>query len=92
MTKTEFIKTLAEKVELPQNKTDDVISTMIEIITKTLAKGDEIAFIGFGSFSIKKRAARMGRNPRTGAELKIPAKKVVRFSASSTLKNAVNKK
>ena len=92
MTKTEFIKTLAEKVELPQNKTDEVVSAMIEIITKTLVKGDDIAFVGFGSFSIKKRAARMGRNPRTGAELKIPAKKVVRFLAGGALKNAVNKK
>ena len=92
MTKTEFIKTVAAKLDVPNTKAQACLETILETITKTLAKGDNIAFTGFGTFSVKKRAARIGRNPQTGAELKIAARKVAHFSAGSNLKKSVNKK
>ena len=68
-----------------------MLSLVLETITKTLAKGDEVVFVGFGSFKVKKRSARTGRNPKTGAVLKIPARKVPHFSAGKKLKEAISK-
>ena len=92
MNKKELARNLAKKFELPINKTDSIISATLETVTKTLSKGEDAAFVGFGTFSVKKRAARTGRNPQTGKTIKISARKVVRFSVSKALKNAVNKK
>lgn len=66
------------------------IAALIEIVTATLKKGDNVALVGFGTFEVRKRAARIGRNPATGAELKIKASKVPAFKAGATLKAAVN--
>jgi len=92
MNKKELVRNLAKKFELPINKTDSIISATLETITKALSKGEDAAFVGFGTFSVKKRAARVGRNPQTGETIKISARKVVRFSVGKALKNAVNKK
>ena len=66
------------------------IGALIEIITGALKKGDKVALVGFGTFEVRKRAARTGRNPATGAELKIKASKQPAFKAGATLKAAVN--
>jgi len=68
------------------------LDAVIEGITKALKKGEEVRLVGFGTFSVKKRAAGKGRNPATGEEIKIPASKSARFKSGATLKAALNKK
>jgi len=91
MNKAEFIKCVATKTKQPMTHVDETLSAIIDCITKTIAKNDKITLPGFGTFSMKKRAARTGRNPQTGKPLKIAAKKVPHFSAGKTLKEKVNK-
>ena len=77
------------------NKAELVETTLdafMESVTNSLTKGDPVALVGFGTFSVAKRAARKGRNPATGAEIKIPAARVAKFAAGAKLKKAVNKK
>ena len=92
MTKDEFVKAVASKMDVPNTKANECLGVMLEIITKTLSKGDTISFTGFGKFSVKKRAARRGRNPKTGEAIKISARKVVHFSVGKNLKEKINKK
>ena len=90
MNRKELIEALAKKTESTKADAERNIASLIEIITATLKKGDSISLVGFGSFEVRKRAARVGRNPKTGAELKIKASKVPAFKAGATLKAAVN--
>lgn len=90
MNRKELIEALASKTDSTKADADRSIAAIIEIITATLKKGDSISLVGFGSFEVRKRAARTGRNPKTGAELKIKASKVPAFRAGATLKAAVN--
>ena len=90
MNRKELIEALAKKTESTKADAERNIASLIEIITATLKKGDSITLVGFGSFEVRKRAARVGRNPKTGAELKIKASKVPAFKAGATLKAAVN--
>ncbi len=90
MNRKELIDALAAKTESTKADADRNISALLEIVTATLKKGDSLALVGFGSFEVRKRAARVGRNPKTGAELKIKASKVPAFKAGATLKAAVN--
>ncbi|MEI7843757.1 MAG: HU family DNA-binding protein [Gallionellaceae bacterium] len=90
MNRKELIEALAKKTESTKADADRNISALLEIVTATLKKGDSLALVGFGSFEVRKRAARVGRNPKTGAELKIKASKVPAFKAGATLKAAVN--
>lgn len=92
MNKNKLIKELTKKFGLPQSKINAIISSILETITQNLVKGDVVKFIGFGSFSVKQRKERQGRNPQTGKAIKIPTHKIVRFSAGADLKKAVNKK
>lgn len=92
MNKTELVDALAKKFELSASKTNEIVSHTLELMSKALAKNDTIQLIGFGSFSVKKRKAREGRNPKTGETIHIPASKAVRFSVGKALKEAVNKK
>lgn len=92
MNKNNLVRELAKKFELPLNKTGAIVSATLEIITKNLSKGEDATFVGFGSFSIRKRNSRIGRNPQTGEKIKISARKVVRFSPGKDLKKAVNRK
>jgi DNA-binding protein HU-beta len=92
MNKQELVKSLAKKFELSNAKTDEIIKYILESITTSLSKNKPVAFVGFGTFSVKKRSARNGRNPKTGEILKIPARKVIRFSVGKTLKETINKK
>jgi DNA-binding protein HU-beta len=90
MNRKELVEALATKTESTKVSAESNIAALIEIITATLKKGDSISLVGFGSFEVRKRAARVGRNPKTGAELKIKASKVPAFKAGATLKAAVN--
>ena len=90
MNKAELIDAIAAEAELSKTDAKNALEGIIESITKTLKKGDKVSLVGFGSFSVSKRAARTGRNPQTGAEIKIAAKKVVRFKAGAELADKVN--
>jgi DNA-binding protein HU-beta len=92
MTKNDFVKTIASKLSLSNAKAGECLDVIIGNLTKLLSKGDSISFTGFGTFSVKKRAARKGRNPKTGEEIKISARKVAHFSAGKGLKDLLNKK
>jgi len=90
MNRKELIDALATKTGSTKADADRNIAALIDIVTATLKKGDSVSLVGFGSFEVRKRAARTGRNPATGAELKIKASKVPAFKAGATLKAAVN--
>jgi DNA-binding protein HU-beta len=90
MNRKELIDALATKTGNTKADADRNIAALIDIITATLKKGDNISLVGFGSFEVRKRAARTGRNPQTGAVLKIKAAKVPAFKAGATLKASVN--
>ncbi|HJW23273.1 MAG TPA: HU family DNA-binding protein [Rhodocyclaceae bacterium] len=92
MNKTELIEALAAKCDLSKAAAGRAVDGLTEIIAETLGKGDSVSLIGFGTFSVGNRAARTGRNPKTGAELKIAASKTPKFSAGAKLKSAVNGK
>ena len=86
----ELIDALAAKTESSKADADRNIAALIEIISATLKKGDNVALVGFGTFEVRKRAARNGRNPSTGAAIKIKASKQPAFKAGATLKAVVN--
>jgi len=92
MNRKELIDALASKTSSTKADADRNIAALIEIISATLKKGDNVALVGFGTFEVRKRAARTGRNPQTGAELKIKASKAPAFKAGAALKAAVNGK
>lgn len=90
MNKTELIEAVAEKSDLSKADVTRAVDTMIEVIGKALKKGAKVSLVGFGVFSVRKRAARKGRNPKTGAEISIPAGKTPAFKAGKQLKDSVN--
>ncbi len=90
MNKSELVDQLASAVDLPKNTANKVLDALISTITQTLASGEEVALVGFGSFVVKVRPARTGRNPKTGEALQIKASKVPGFRAGKALKDAVN--
>ena len=92
MNKTELVDAMAKKSGLSKKDTEAALATFTETVTKTLKKGDKIQLVGFGTFEVGKRAAREGKNPQTGAKIKIPAAKVPKFKAGKALKDTVNKK
>lgn len=89
MQKSDLIGKIADDAGISKAAADRALSSLLSNITKTLKNGDRISLVGFGTFSISKRAARIGRNPQTGAEIKIKATKVPKFSAGKSLKEAV---
>lgn len=91
MNKTELVKAVAKKTNLSQNNTGKVVNAFIDVVTANLKKGKKINLMGFGSFERIKRAARVGRNPQTGKEIKIKASNVPKFRASKNLKDTVKK-
>ncbi len=88
MTKADLVSTVAE-TGMTKKQTAAAVDAVIGAIKDALAKGEDVRLVGFGTFSVKKRKARTGRNPQTGKALKIPAKKVVRFTPGKGLKDAV---
>lgn len=91
MTKAELVTMVAEKADLTKKDAEKAISALVESISETLAKGEKIQLVGFGTFEVRERAAREGVNPRTGDKIKIAASKVPAFKAGSALKDAVAK-
>ena len=91
MNKAELIEAIANGAKLTKADAGRALDATIEAVSKGLKKGDRISLVGFGSFSVAKRAARVGRNPQTGKEIKIAAKKVVKFKAGTELSGSVNK-
>jgi len=88
--KSELIKHISDKSDISQAAAGKALGSLIDAVTKTLKKGGTVSLIGFGSFSVAKRKARNGRNPSTGATMKIKAAKVPRFRPGKGLKDALN--
>ena len=90
MNKGDFIGGVADAAELSKADAARAVDAMIDVVTKALKKGDTVTLVGFGTFSVRKRAARQGRNPQTGDTIKIKASKNPAFKAGKALKDAVN--
>ena len=90
MNKKELVQTIAKEADVTIDNADKCLDSLTKAITQSLAKNDNVTLIGFGTFKVSKRAARTGRNPQTGAELKIPARNAPSFKAGAALKAAVN--
>ena len=90
MNKAELIDAVAASADLSKADATRAVESTLSAISSTLAKGGSVALVGFGTFTVKQRAARTGRNPKTGAEIQIPATKVPGFKAGKALKDAVN--
>ena len=91
MNKTELIAAVAEKANLSKKDAEAAVSAVLDAVTGELVKGGKVQLIGFGSFEVRERAAKQGRNPKTGEAMQIPATKVPAFKAGNALKNAVAK-
>lgn len=89
MNKEELVKEVSKKAKVSQKAAADVIAAVLDTIEKSVSKGKKVTLVGFGTFEPRKRAARLGRNPQTGAELKISAKTVPAFSAGKRFKDLV---
>ena len=92
MNKSELIDHIAESADLSKADAGRALDALVDAVKITLKKNGTVTLVGFGTFSVGKRAARTGRNPRTGETIKIPAAKTVKFSAGQGFKDAVNKK
>ena len=90
MNKSELIAAIAAKTGETKKNAEATVNAFIDVVTETLVKGDKVQLVGFGSFEVKKRAARKGRNPQTKEEIKIPASKAPVFKAGKALKTSVN--
>ena len=90
MSKAEFVAKLAEGGKITEKQAESVFSAFVGMISTSLKNGERVALPGFGVFTVVDRKAKTGRNPRTGAQIKIPARKAVKFSASSVLATGLN--
>ena len=90
MTKAELINAVAQKTELSKKDSEKAVVAVIDAISETLAAGEKVALVGFGTFEVKERAAREGINPRTKETIHIPASKAPKFKAMKSLKEKVN--
>ncbi len=90
MNKSELVEAIAASADLSKASAGRALDAMVESIGKALKEGDQVALVGFGTFMVKERAARTGRNPQTGAAIEIKAAKVPGFKAGKALKDAVN--
>ena len=89
MNKAELVAKIAEDAGIAKTQANAALDSFVDAVTKTLKKGDKVTLVGFGTFSVTKRAARTGRNPQTGAALEIKASKVPSFKAGKGLKDSV---
>ena len=92
MTKAELVGFMAKKVGITKGKAEGALNAFIEAVSGSLKKGNRLALTGFGTFGVSNRKARMGRNPQTGAQIKIKAARVPKFTAGKSLKEAVGGK
>ncbi len=91
MNKTELIAAVAETAELSKKDAEKALNAVVSTITDAMAEGDKVQLVGFGTFEVRAREARKGKNPKSGEEIDIPACKVPAFKAGKGLKDAVNK-
>ncbi|MBO4339505.1 MAG: HU family DNA-binding protein [Clostridiales bacterium] len=91
MNKTELIAAVAKDAKLSKKDAEAAVNATVAAVTKALKKGDKVQLVGFGTFEVRKRAAKQARNPQTGAVIKVPATKVPAFKAGKALKDAVKK-
>ena len=90
MNKSELVELVADKADISKSSAADAVEAVIDGITGALKKGDSVTFVGFGTFSVGRREARDGRNPRTGETIKIKASNLAKFKAGKGLKDALN--
>ncbi len=90
MNKTEFVAAVAEKAELSKKDAEKAVKAFTEVVSEGLAKGEKIQIVGFGTFEVAERAAREGRNPRTGESMTIASSKSPKFKAGKALKDSLN--
>tara|TARA_Y100001934_G_C11847387_1_gene537932 strand:+ start:74 stop:346 length:273 start_codon:yes stop_codon:yes gene_type:complete len=90
LNKQELIESIAESADITKASAGRALDAMIDSVTGALKEGDTVVLVGFGTFTVRERAARTGRNPQTGAEIRIDAAKVPAFKAGKALKDAVN--
>ena len=90
MNKTELIAAVAEKSGLSKKDADNAVNAMLDAVVETLSQGDKVQIVGFGTFEVSERAAREGRNPRSGETMSIPASKMPKFKAGKALKDMLN--
>ena len=90
MNKAELIDAVASSADLSKSSATQAVDAVVDTITESLRSGDSVTLVGFGTFEVRDRAARMGRNPQTGAEIQIKASKAPAFKAGTALKDAVN--
>ena len=90
MNKADFVAAIADAAELSRTEAANAVDAMVSVITKTLKKGENVTLVGFGTFEVRTRAARQGRNPKTGETINIAASKNPSFKAGKALKDAVN--
>ncbi len=91
MNKAELVNAVAEKAGLSKKDSEKAVNSAFDAITEALAAGDKVQLVGFGSFEVKERGARVGRNPKTKEEIQIPASRVASFKVGKALKDAVAK-
>ena len=89
MNKSELVAQVAKDTKLSKSEAEKALNSIVSNVKKTLKKGDSVSLVGFGSWSVAKRNARNGRNPQTGASIRIPAKKVPKFSPGKGLRDSV---
>ena len=90
MKKAELVAAVAQTAEISKKDAEKAVGAVIDVITKALVEGDKVQLVGFGTFEVRQRNARTGKNPATGEEIEIPASKVPAFKAGRGLKDAVN--
>ena len=92
MNKSDLVAAIAAKTGDTKKSAEETLNAFVDVVTEALVKGEKVQLVGFGSFEVRKRAARKGRNPQTKEEIKIPASKAPVFKAGKALKDLVNKK
>ena len=89
MNKTELVSAMAERLGASKKHSEEALTVALDLITEALSEGEKVQLVGFGSFEVRERAPRIGRNPRTKEEVTIPASKAVQFKSGKVLKRAV---
>ena len=92
MTKAELVEKVADQINLTKKQTEIVVNTLFQSITDSLGEGDKVELRGFGSFRVRQRDARVGRNPKSGEKVEVPAKKIPFFKAGKELRELVDEK
>nr|WP_233497034.1 integration host factor subunit alpha [Lujinxingia litoralis] len=92
ITKADIVDSVYEKVGITKKEASDYVDTIFEVMKETLEEGEEIKVSGFGKFEVREKSQRVGRNPRTGIEIVIPERRVLRFKVSQVLKDSINGK